>query len=224
MAGYACVLKHASNVTGCALAIGDLLREAGFPEHLFTVLCLRADAVERVLERREVRAVTLTGSAAAGRAIAAAAGRLLKKSVLELGGSDPYVVLGDAELEPTVEACVSSRLINSGQSCIAAKRFIVVEKLLGEFTERFVAKMRAKRVGNPVGRNSRKFPEKQRKDEHREEGLHDCPGRPQESLFVSYLHIAPGQEVEQFPVGPQFRQIQAHPLAARTDCHQGLIG
>jgi len=150
MAGYACVLKHASNVTGCALAIGDLLREAGFPEHLFTVLCLRADAVERVLERREVRAVTLTGSAAAGRAIAAAAGRLLKKSVLELGGSDPYVVLGDAELEPTVEACVSSRLINSGQSCIAAKRFIVVEKLLGEFTERFVAKMRAKRVGNPV--------------------------------------------------------------------------
>jgi len=150
MAGNACVLKHASNVTGCALAIGDLLREAGFPEHLFSVLCLRADAVERVLERREVRAVTLTGSAAAGRAIAAVAGRLLKKSVLELGGSDPYVVLGDADLEPTVEACVSSRLINSGQSCIAAKRFIVVEKLLDEFTERFVAKMRAKRLGNPV--------------------------------------------------------------------------
>ncbi|TMQ63107.1 MAG: NAD-dependent succinate-semialdehyde dehydrogenase [Candidatus Eisenbacteria bacterium] len=150
MAGNAGVLKHASNVTGCAIAIGDLLREAGFPEHLFTVLCLRAGAVERVLERREVRAVTLTGSAAAGRAIASVAGRLLKKSVLELGGSDPYVVLGDAEMEPTVEACVSSRLINSGQSCIAAKRFIVVEKVRRDFTERFVAKMLAKRMGNPT--------------------------------------------------------------------------
>jgi succinate-semialdehyde dehydrogenase/glutarate-semialdehyde dehydrogenase len=150
MAGNGCLLKHASNVTGCALAIGDLLREAGFPQHLFTVLCLRADAVERILERSEVRAVTLTGSAAAGRAIASQAGRLLKKSVLELGGSDPYVVLEDAEMEPTVEACVSSRLINSGQSCIAAKRFIVVEKIRAEFTERFVAKMRAKRMGSPV--------------------------------------------------------------------------
>jgi succinate-semialdehyde dehydrogenase/glutarate-semialdehyde dehydrogenase len=149
MAGNGCLLKHASNVTGCALAIGDLLREAAFPEHLFAVLCLRPDAVERVLERREVRAVTLTGSAAAGRAIASQAGRLLKKSVLELGGSDPYVVLGDAEMEPTVEACVSSRLVNSGQSCIAAKRFIVVEKIRAEFTERFIAKMRAKRMGNP---------------------------------------------------------------------------
>jgi succinate-semialdehyde dehydrogenase/glutarate-semialdehyde dehydrogenase len=150
MAGNACVLKHASNVTGCALAIGDLLREAGFPEHLFTVLRLRAGAVERVLERREVRAVTLTGSAAAGRAIASQAGRLLKKSVLELGGSDPYVVLEDAEMESSVEACVNSRLINAGQSCIAAKRFIVVETIRREFTERFVAKMRAKRMGNPV--------------------------------------------------------------------------
>ena len=150
MAGNAAVLKHASNVTGCALAIGDLLREAGFPEHLFTVLRLRAGAVERVLECREVRAVTLTGSAAAGRAIASAAGRLLKKSVLELGGSDPYLVLDDAELEPAVETCVSSRLINSGQSCIAAKRFIVVEKMRNNFTERFVAKMRGKRMGNPT--------------------------------------------------------------------------
>ncbi|HKW52022.1 MAG TPA: NAD-dependent succinate-semialdehyde dehydrogenase [Candidatus Eisenbacteria bacterium] len=150
MAGNAGVLKHASNVTGCALAIGELLREAGFPEHLFTVLCLRAGAVERVLEHPKVRAVTLTGSAAAGRAIASVAGRLLKKSVLELGGSDPYLVLGDAEMEPTVEACVSSRLINSGQSCIAAKRFIVVEKVRADFTERFVARMRAKRVGSPV--------------------------------------------------------------------------
>ena len=150
MAGNACLLKHASNVTGCALAIGRLLREAGFPENLFTVLCVRAGAVEKVLERREVAAVTLTGSAAAGRAIAAQAGRLLKKSVLELGGSDPYVVLEDAEMESAVETCVASRLINAGQSCIAAKRFIVVESIRREFTERFVAAMRSKRMGSPL--------------------------------------------------------------------------
>src|SRR2546428_12735129 len=127
MYGSVAVLKHSSNVTGCALAIGDLLREAGFPEHLFTVLRLRAGAVERVLECREVRAVTLTGSASAGRAIASAAGRLLKKSVLELGGSDPYIVLDDAEVEPAVASCVRSRLINSGQSCTSAKGVIVIE-------------------------------------------------------------------------------------------------
>src|SRR5438552_8423162 len=116
MAGNAAVLKHASNVTGCALAIGDLLREAGFPEHLFTVLRLRAGAVERVLECREVRAVTLTGSAAAGRAIASAAGRLLKKSVLELGGSDPYLVFGDADPDSAAATAADARLVNSGQS------------------------------------------------------------------------------------------------------------
>ena len=150
MAGNACLLKHASNVSGCALAIEDLIREAGFPQNLFTVLLLRADAVTSVLERPEVRAVTLTGSAAAGRAIASTAGRLLKKSVLELGGSDPYVVLEDADLAQAVEASVASRLINSGQSCIAAKRFIVVERVRHAFTELFVERMRSKRVGSPT--------------------------------------------------------------------------
>jgi succinate-semialdehyde dehydrogenase/glutarate-semialdehyde dehydrogenase len=150
MAGNACLLKHASNVSGCALAIESLLREAEFPEHLFTTLLLRAEAVEPLLARPLVRAVTLTGSAKAGRSVAAAAGRLLKKSVLELGGSDPYVVLEDADLDQSVEACVNSRLINSGQSCIAAKRFIVVEKVRVEFTNRFVDRMRAKRMGNPL--------------------------------------------------------------------------
>ena len=150
MAGNACLLKHASNVSGCALAIEDLLRDAGFPEDLFQVLILGANAVERVIERPEVRAVTLTGSAQAGRAVAAAAGRHLKKSVLELGGSDPYIVLEDADLDAAAETCAASRLNNSGQSCIAAKRFIVVDKVRDKFTEQFVERMRARRVGNPM--------------------------------------------------------------------------
>jgi succinate-semialdehyde dehydrogenase/glutarate-semialdehyde dehydrogenase len=150
MAGNGCLLKHASNVSGCALAIEDLLRDAGFPESLFQVLLLRGGAVERVIERPEVRAVTLTGSAEAGRAVASAAGRLLKKTVLELGGSDPYIVLEDADLDAAAETCAASRLTNSGQSCIAAKRFIVVDPVRRAFIEQFVERMRARRVGNPV--------------------------------------------------------------------------
>ncbi|HSV63491.1 MAG TPA: NAD-dependent succinate-semialdehyde dehydrogenase, partial [Chthoniobacterales bacterium] len=150
MAGNACLLKHASNVTGCALAIGGLLRDAGFPEGLFAVLCLRAEAVERVLERREVRAVTLTGSATAGRAIAAQAGRLLKKSVLELGGSDPFIVMPSADLAAAVKTGVAARIQNAGQSCIAAKRFILADKIYEEFVADFVAKMRALKVGDPL--------------------------------------------------------------------------
>ena len=150
MAGNAVLLKHASNVSGSALAIGEVIRDAGFPEGLFGVLLLRSGAVTPILERPEVKAVTLTGSAEAGRAIAAAAGRLLKKSVLELGGSDPYVILEDAPLEATVETCVAARLVNTGQSCIAAKRFIVVEPVRREFQDRMVSRMRSKKVGDPM--------------------------------------------------------------------------
>ncbi|MGH7681179.1 MAG: NAD-dependent succinate-semialdehyde dehydrogenase [Candidatus Eiseniibacteriota bacterium] len=150
MAGNGCLLKHASNVTGCALAIEEVLGDAGFPENLFQALVLRGGAVEQALARPEVRAVTLTGSADAGRSIAAAAGRLLKKSVLELGGSDPYVILDDADLDHAAETCAASRLVNAGQSCIAAKRFIVVDSARRGFTERFVERMRARRVGNPI--------------------------------------------------------------------------
>jgi succinate-semialdehyde dehydrogenase/glutarate-semialdehyde dehydrogenase len=150
MAGNACVLKHASNVTGCALAIGDVMRDAGFPEGLFGVLLVPGDQVARVIEMPLVRAVSLTGSAAAGRSVAREAGRVLKKCVLELGGSDPYVVLEDAELGPAVETCVASRLINAGQSCIAAKRFIVVRSLERAFTERMVDLMREKTQGQPT--------------------------------------------------------------------------
>lgn len=149
MAGNAGVLKHSSNVMGCALAIEDVFRAAGFPSSLFRTLVIGSARVREVIDAPQVRAVTLTGSGPAGRAVAAAAGAVLKKSVLELGGSDPYVVLEDAELESAVQACVDSRLINSGQSCIAAKRFIVVEQVLSQFEELFVELMRAKRMGDP---------------------------------------------------------------------------
>jgi succinate-semialdehyde dehydrogenase / glutarate-semialdehyde dehydrogenase len=150
MAGNGGLLKHASNVPGCARAIEAVFREAGFPPDLFRNLYADREGVAALIEDPRVRAVTLTGSVGAGRAVAAQAGRALKKTVLELGGSDPYVVLEDADLDRTVEACVTSRLINSGQSCIAAKRFIVVEPLHDAFVESMVARMGAKVVGHPL--------------------------------------------------------------------------
>ncbi|HEX9580090.1 MAG TPA: NAD-dependent succinate-semialdehyde dehydrogenase [Gemmatimonadales bacterium] len=149
MAGNAGVLKHASNVFGCALAIEEVFREAGFPRALFQSLLVGSRQVSRIIAHPSVRAVTLTGSTSAGKAIAGLAGSRVKKTVLELGGSDPYVVLEDADLDLAVETCVASRLVNGGQSCIAAKRFIVVRPILREFTERFVDTMRRKRMGDP---------------------------------------------------------------------------
>ncbi|HEU4725825.1 MAG TPA: NAD-dependent succinate-semialdehyde dehydrogenase [Candidatus Eisenbacteria bacterium] len=154
MAGNACVLKHASNVSGCSLAIEAIFREAGLPDGLFTTLLVPGAAVEPIIAMPQIRAVTLTGSAPAGRAVAAAAGEVLKKCVLELGGSDPYVILEDADLDAAAATCAASRLINAGQSCIAAKRFIVVESVREAFTERFVAAMRAKRWGNPLAEDA----------------------------------------------------------------------
>lgn len=150
MAGNAGLLKHASNVSGCALAIEAIFREAGFPENLFRTLLIGSKQVNRVIENPQVHAVTLTGSTPAGRAVAAKAGEMLKKSVLELGGSDAYVVLADADLEAAAQTCVSSRLINAGQSCIAAKRFIVVESVAEEFTGHFVKLMAGKQMGDPT--------------------------------------------------------------------------
>ncbi len=131
MAGNAVVLKHASNVPACALAIEELFRRSELPQGLFRTLLVGSGRVASLIDHPSVRAVTLTGSTLAGKAVAAQAGAALKKSVLELGGSDPYVILEDADLEPTVEACVASRLINAGQSCIAAKRFIVPKSSSG---------------------------------------------------------------------------------------------
>jgi succinate-semialdehyde dehydrogenase / glutarate-semialdehyde dehydrogenase len=150
MAGNVGVLKHASNVPGCALAIEEVFRKAGFPDHAFRTLLIGSRYVEAVIEHPHVKAVTLTGSTPAGKAVASTAGEMLKKTVLELGGSDAYVVLADADLETTAATCVSSRLINAGQSCIAAKRFVVVEAIRQQFEDAFVAQMRLAKVGDPL--------------------------------------------------------------------------
>jgi succinate-semialdehyde dehydrogenase / glutarate-semialdehyde dehydrogenase len=150
MAGNTGVLKHASNVPGCALAVEDVFRRAGFPDHAFRTLLIGSKHVEAVIEHPLVTAVTLTGSAPAGKAVARKAGEMIKKTVLELGGSDAYVVLGDADLEATVSTCVASRLTNAGQSCIAAKRFVVVESVRPRFEDAFVTQMRQAKVGDPL--------------------------------------------------------------------------
>ncbi|HEV7929646.1 MAG TPA: NAD-dependent succinate-semialdehyde dehydrogenase [Nitrosospira sp.] len=149
MAGNVGVLKHASNVTGCALAIEEVFEKAGFPKHVFTAVLVESSRIEKIIRHPVIKAVTLTGSPSAGKSVASIAGSELKKSVLELGGSDPYVVLDDADLDHAVQTCVKSRLINAGQSCIAAKRFIVVKSMHAEFERRFVEKFKAVRYGNP---------------------------------------------------------------------------
>ncbi len=148
MAGDVAMLKHASNVPGCALAIESVFREAGFPD-VFRTIIAKSSQIEAIIENPLVKAVTLTGSVPAGKAVGKKAGEMLKKSVLELGGSDPYVVLADASLEETVITCVNSRLINSGQSCIAAKRFILVEAIREKFEKLYVEQMRNKKMGDP---------------------------------------------------------------------------
>lgn len=149
MAGNGAALKHATSVSGCALAIEEIFKDAGFPENLFRTLLIRSDQVAEVIAHQNVRAVTLTGSVGAGRAVAAKAGECLKKTVLELGGSDAYIVLEDADIGKAAEICTTSRLINAGQSCIAAKRFIVVEAVYEEFVDAFRKEMSAKKLGDP---------------------------------------------------------------------------
>jgi succinate-semialdehyde dehydrogenase/glutarate-semialdehyde dehydrogenase len=156
------VLKHASNVPGCALAIEGIFREAGFPENLFRTLMISSRAVGSVIEHPLVKAVTLTGSSAAGRDVASKAGAVLKKTVLELGGSDPYLVLEDADLQRAADVSARGRLINSGQSCIAAKRFIVVEKVRAEYERLFVERMRAAKMGDPLDEASEVGPQARR--------------------------------------------------------------
>lgn len=150
MAGNAGLLKHASNVPGCALAIEKIFHDAEFPQDLFRTVLIGNDVVARIIEHPDVKAATLTGSTPAGQAVGSKAGQALKKTVLELGGSDPYLILKDADLDSAVDTCVSSRLINGGQSCIAAKRFIVVKEVRKNFEDKFVAKMKSKKMGNPL--------------------------------------------------------------------------
>ncbi|TNF34890.1 MAG: NAD-dependent succinate-semialdehyde dehydrogenase [Gammaproteobacteria bacterium] len=150
MAGNTCVLKHASNVPQCAQLIEEIFLTAGFPQGVFSSLLIHASQVEAVIRDARIHAVTLTGSEPAGRQVAAIAGSELKKSVLELGGSDAFIVLADADLDETVRGAVTSRFLNAGQSCIAAKRFIVVDDIAEEFIHRFKHAVETLKPGNPL--------------------------------------------------------------------------
>ncbi len=149
MAGNTAVLKHASNVPGCALAIEDVFREAGFPANVFRTVLIPSSDVEALIDNPAIAAAALTGSVAAGRSVAAAAGRNLKKVVLELGGSDPYLILEDADIERAATVATAARMVNAGQSCIAGKRFIVVSAVKEAFEKAFTAKMHAIQMGDP---------------------------------------------------------------------------
>jgi succinate-semialdehyde dehydrogenase / glutarate-semialdehyde dehydrogenase len=149
MAGNTIVLKHASNVSGCALAIEQLFAEAGVPTGLFHTLLVTPKEIPALIADDRIRAVTLTGSTAAGKSVASLAGAALKPTVLELGGSDPCLILEDADLDLAAETCAQARLLNSGQSCVCAKRFIVVERVRRAFEKKFVARLSARRLGDP---------------------------------------------------------------------------
>jgi succinate-semialdehyde dehydrogenase/glutarate-semialdehyde dehydrogenase len=150
MAGNVGLLKHASNVPQCALAIEEIFQRAGFPEGCFQTVLIGVEPVQTLLEDPRIKAATLTGSEPAGMSVGRIAGHQLKKTVLELGGSDPFIVLPSADLPKAIETAVQARIINNGQSCIAAKRFIVHREIAGEFENRFVARMAALRVGDPL--------------------------------------------------------------------------
>jgi succinate-semialdehyde dehydrogenase/glutarate-semialdehyde dehydrogenase len=159
MAGNAGVLKHASNVPRCALAIEEVFRRAGFPSGLFRTVLADAQVVKGLIADPRIVAATLTGSERAGRAVAEQAGRQIKKTVLELGGSDPFVVLADADLDVAAKGAAEGRLVNSGQSCIASKRFIVVDAVADRFLERFREELASRRMGDPTSRDTQVGPQ-----------------------------------------------------------------
>ncbi len=154
MAGNVGILKHASNVPQCALAIQSILDQAGFPSGAFQTLLIGASQVKPIIEDDRVKAATLTGSEPAGAALASAAGQQIKKVVLELGGSDPFIILESADLEEAVSTAVKARMLNNGQSCIAAKRFIVAESIAKEFQEQLLAQFQALTIGDPLEKST----------------------------------------------------------------------
>ena len=154
MAGNVGLLKHASNVPQCALAIEEILHQAGFPSGVFQTLLVGADKVADLIASEQVKAATLTGSESAGASLAASAGKQLKKTVLELGGSDPFIVLPSADLDVAVATAVTARMLNNGQSCIAAKRFIVVDEVADKFEKQLLEKFQALKIGDPMHPNT----------------------------------------------------------------------
>ena len=150
MAGNVGILKHASNVQGCAIEIEKLFLEAGFPKFAFSNLVIGSKKVSNVIKNSKISAVTQTGSTPAGKSVASLAGSLLKKTVLELGGNDPYVILEDADLDNAVKSCIAGRMLNAGQSCIAAKRFIVVQSSLKEFIDKVHNEIKKMKMGDPI--------------------------------------------------------------------------
>lgn len=153
MAGNVGILKHASNVPQCALAIEEVFIKAGFPAGIFTTILANSDKIESLIQDDRIKAVTLTGSEGAGSKVAEASGRAIKKTVLELGGSDPFIILDDADLDKAAETAINSRMINTGQSCIAAKRFMVEAALAEEFLQKMKALIEAKKTGDPLDEN-----------------------------------------------------------------------
>ena len=208
VAGNTIVLKHAENVPGCALAIESLLRDAGLPEGVFTALLIDREHAAGVIRDRRIAAVTLTGSTRAGRSVAKTAGEVLKKTVLELGGSDAYVVLADADVEQAAETCAQSRLINSGQSCIAAKRFIVVDAVREAFEARFVEAMRRARMGDPRREETTVGPQARR-------DLRDEVHRQARASIDQGARVLLGCEL---PEGPGF----FYPPSVLTDVRPGM--
>ncbi|MBN1199636.1 MAG: NAD-dependent succinate-semialdehyde dehydrogenase [Bacteroidales bacterium] len=190
MAGNGGLLKHASNVPGCALAIEEIFHDAGFPEHLFRTLMIPSGMVQGVIDHPFVKAVTLTGSEFAGSQVASAAGRQSKKTLLELGGSDPFIVLDDCDMELAVSQALNSRLINQGQSCIAAKRFIVVEPALEQFTNQIHAAFHSLKVGDPLD------PETQIGPLARPDLVNEIDRQVQESIRMGAILLTGGERYE----------------------------
>jgi len=208
MAGNTVLLKHASNTPGCALAIESVFKDAGMPSHLFQTLLLPNERIEEVIGNRRVVAVSLTGSTGAGKSVASLAGKYLKKTVLELGGSDPYLILADADIEHAIKTCGASRLLNCGQSCISAKRLIVVESLKERFEQGIVAFFKQQIMGDPLDPKTTQGP-MARADLR--DGLHK---QVQKSIAAGARCLLGGE----IPQG----KGAFYPLSALTDVKKGM--
>ncbi|WP_117591114.1 NAD-dependent succinate-semialdehyde dehydrogenase [Haloprofundus halophilus] len=206
-AGNVGLLKHASNVPGCAKAIEEVFSEAGFPDGAFQSLLVGSDLVDGIIEDERLQGVTLTGSGPAGRAVASTAGESLKKSVLELGGSDPFVVLDDADVERAVRSAVYGRTQNNGQSCIAAKRFIVMDEVYDEFEERFVEEMESLTVGDPADEGTELGPQA------REGLVEDLHQQVEETVDAGATVLTGGE--------PMDREGAYYPATVLTDIPDG---